>query len=116
MSITTTTALQFTHRFAGPCRSRDLQPYARPDILSVQATNDADGTIESIPHLVIRFGHSGNGQVCLEIKSDCDEEIYGIWTGSNADLAARIKQETRELRLWNLVIRMSRRMMLVLLG
>lgn len=109
--MTTTSAIRLTHRFVGPCRAKDLQPYARPDILSVQLLNKEDGTSESISHLVIRYGRCGDGQVCLELKSECDEELYGFWTGTKAELATLIQQESLTLRLWNLTIQMSSRMM-----
>lgn len=114
MSITTS-VLRFTHRFVGPCRAKDLQPYARPDILSIQM-EAVDGTLESIPHVILRVGNTGDGTLCLELKSDYDEELYGFWTGTRAELATMLQPETRELRLWNLTLRMSARMMRCLLG
>ena len=114
MSISTSTII-FTHRFVGPCRAKDLQPYARPDILSVQLTNEEDGTLESISHIVIRYGRIGDGQVCLELKSERDEDLYGFWNGTKAELMFMIQQETQKLFLWNLTILISSRMMRSLL-
>lgn len=112
MSISTSTII-FTHRFAGPCRAKGLLPYARPDIISIQITH-TDGTMESIPHAILRFGYSSGDTVCLELKSDCDDELYGFWTGCRAELATLIHQE-HQLRLWNIVLCMSARMTRILL-
>lgn len=114
MSITTS-IIRFTHRFVGPCRAKDLQPYARPDILSIRMEAD-DGTLESIHHAILRVGNTGDDSICLELKSDRDEELYGFWTGTRTELANMLQPETRELRLWNLTLHMSTRMLRHLWG
>jgi hypothetical protein len=106
--------VSYTHRFAGPCRAKDLQPYARPDIVSVHATND-DGTVEAIPHAILRLGRSGKGNICLELKSERDEEFYGNWSGTAAEFDAIFSPDVRELRLWNLTFRLSARMTRILI-
>jgi hypothetical protein len=107
-------AVSYTHRFVGPCRSKDLQPYARPDILSVHAVYD-DGIEEDLPHAILRFGCTGSGDVTLELRSDRDADFYGNWSGSREELRALVQPAERVLRLWNLTIKMSARMQRVLL-
>ena len=112
--MTTTTAFMFTHRFVGPCKARDLQLYAHPDILSISVTAE-DGTILSEPHAVLRLGRSGDGRICLHYSSERDPEIDALWVGSKAEMAGLLESSDRTLRLWHLSIRMSRRMERVLL-
>ena len=104
-----TTAICFTHRFVGPCKARDLQLYAHPDILSISTTAE-DGTLTSEPHAVLRLGRSGDGRICLHYSSERDVEIDGCWIGSKAELANLLAPTGRILRLWHLSIRMSRKM------
>jgi hypothetical protein len=108
------TTVSFTHRFAGPCRAKDLQPYARPDIVSCHELAE-DGTLIAVPHVILRFGRNGKGRICLELKSERDEEFYGYWSGTQEEFGALLNPKIRELRLWNLTFRMSGRMVRILM-
>jgi hypothetical protein len=114
MSSNTFYTVAYTHRFAGPCRAKDLQPYARPDILSIQATYE-DGTLENIPHAILRLGYGSKGRISLEMKSERDEDFYGNWSGSSTEFDTIFHSDSRELRLWNLTFRLSSRMTRILL-
>ncbi len=106
--------VSFSHRFAGPCRAKDLQPYARPDIVSCHEVAE-DGTLIAVPHAILRLGRSGKGNICLELKSERDEEFYGNWSGAPAEFDAIFSPAMRELRLWNLTFRLSARMSRILI-
>jgi len=105
--------VSFSHRFAGPCRAKDLQPYARPDIVSCHELAE-DGTRIAVPHAILRLGRSGKGNICLELKSERDEEFYGNWSGTAAEFDMIFSPAERMLRLWNLTFRLSVRMTRIL--
>lgn len=107
----------YTHRFAGPCR-RDLQPYSRPDILSV-IVHGEDGTLHNELHCILWFGRNSTRDYCyFEVFSERDEGIYGYWSGTQAELLAilNIPEKTLSPIGWDYQFKLSGKAMRVFLG